>query len=68
MQRNALLVYNPGKASTPDFLAVEILNGAVQLTYDLGSGPVRLQTNKQVADGEFHLLNIRRIGSVSLRH
>ncbi|KAK7883342.1 hypothetical protein WMY93_029516 [Mugilogobius chulae] len=64
VQRNALLVYSPGGADSPDFLAVEILDGSVRLTYDLGSGPVRLQTHKQVADGDFHLVSVRRIGSM----
>ncbi|XP_072315856.1 protocadherin Fat 4 [Eucyclogobius newberryi] len=64
VQKNALLVYCPGGADSPDFLAVEILDGTVRLTYDLGSGPVRLQTHKHVADGDFHLLSVRRIGSM----
>ncbi|KAF3693195.1 Protocadherin Fat 4 [Channa argus] len=54
VQSNSLLLYNPGELSSRDFFALEILDGVIHLTYDLGSGPVRLQTNKQVADGHFH--------------
>lgn len=64
VQRNSLLLYNPGGANR-EFFALEILDGAVQLSYDLGSGPVRLRTNKQVADGQFHNITIGRIGNVS---
>ncbi|KAA8594145.1 hypothetical protein FQN60_004979 [Etheostoma spectabile] len=62
VQRNSLLLYNPGGSSSREFFALEILNGAMRLSYDLGSGPVRLQTNKHVADGYFHSVTARRIG------
>lgn len=65
VQRNSLLLHNPGGSSSREFFALEILDGAITLSYDLGSGPVRLQTNKQVADGYFHSVIIRRIGNVS---
>uniref|UniRef100_A0AAV2J4J1 Uncharacterized protein n=1 Tax=Knipowitschia caucasica TaxID=637954 RepID=A0AAV2J4J1_KNICA len=64
VQRNSLLVYCSGGEDHSDFLTVEIVNGTARMTYDLGSGPVRLQTHKQVADGHFHLLSVRRIGSI----
>lgn len=65
VQRNSLLLYNPGGPSSREFFALEIVDGALHLSYDLGSGPVRLQTNKQVADGNFHSVTVRRIGNVS---
>lgn len=65
VQRNSLLLYNPGGPSSKEFIALEILNGAIHLSFDLGPGPVRLQTHKQVADGYFHSLTARRIGNVS---
>lgn len=68
VQRNSLLLYNPGGSSSREFFALEILDGAVHLSYDLGSGAVRLQTNKQVADGYFHSVTARRIGNVSCRY
>lgn len=66
VQRNSLLLYNSGGSSSREFFALEILNGTIHLSYDLGSGLVRLQTNKQVADGHFHSITARRIGNVSL--
>lgn len=68
VQRNSMLLYNAGGASSREFFALEILDGAIHLSYDLGSGPVRLQTNKQVADGYFHSVTARRIGSVSFKY
>lgn len=65
LQKNSLLLYNPGGASSREFLALELLDGAVTLSYDLGSGPVRLQTNNHVSDGDFHTVTVRRIGYVS---
>nr|XP_029133379.1 protocadherin Fat 4-like [Labrus bergylta] len=65
MQRDSLLLYNPGgSSSSREFFALEILDGSMRLSYDLGSGPVRLHTNKQVADGYFHSVTVRRIGSM----
>ncbi|TKS80775.1 Protocadherin Fat 4 [Collichthys lucidus] len=68
VQRNSLLLYNPGGSSSREFFALEILDGAIHLSYDLGSGPVRLQTNKQVADGYFHSVTVRRIGNMGSLH
>ncbi|XP_047449254.1 protocadherin Fat 4 [Mugil cephalus] len=68
VQRNSLLLYNPGGPSSREFFALEILDGAVLLSYDLGSGPVRLQTHKQVADGHFHSVTARRIGNMVSLH
>lgn len=68
VQRNSLLLYNPGGSSSREFFALEILDGAIHLSYDLGSGPVRLQTNQQVADGYFHSVIARRIGNVSFKY
>ncbi len=67
VQRNSLLLYNPGGSTSREFFALEILDGAVHLSYDLGSGPVRLQTSKQVADGYFHSVTARRTGNVSFK-
>ncbi|XP_074536375.1 protocadherin Fat 4 [Halichoeres trimaculatus] len=64
VRRDSLLLYNPGGSSSREFFALEILDGSVQLSYDLGLGPVRLQTNKLVADGFFHSLTVRRIGNI----
>ncbi|XP_069017360.1 protocadherin Fat 4 isoform X2 [Embiotoca jacksoni] len=68
VQRNSLLLYNPGGASSREFLALQILDGAIHLSYDLGSRTVRLQTHKQVADGYFHSVTARRIGNMGSLH
>ncbi|KAK9521112.1 hypothetical protein VZT92_020948 [Zoarces viviparus] len=68
VQRNSLLLYNPGGPSSREFIALQILNGAIHLSYDLGPGPVRLQTHKQVADGYFHSVTARRIGNMGSLH
>lgn len=67
VQKYSLILYNPGGSSSRDFFALEIVDGSMQLSYDLGSGPVRLKTHKQIADGLFHSVTARRIGNVSIR-
>lgn len=64
MKQNSLLLYNPGELSTSEFLALEIVNGRLRLSFDLGSGVTRLETAKPVADGSFHNVTVRRIGNV----
>ncbi|XP_069390596.1 protocadherin Fat 4 isoform X2 [Paralichthys olivaceus] len=68
VQSDSLLLYNPGGPSSREFFALEIIDGTIQLSYDLGSGPVRLHTNKQVADGHFHSVAARRIGNMGSLH
>ncbi|XP_073779905.1 protocadherin Fat 4 isoform X2 [Danio rerio] len=65
VQQNALLLYNHGKPSTSDFLALEILSGRLFLSYDLGSGVIRLETGKIIADGLFHNISVRRSGNMA---
>ncbi|KAM8902916.1 protocadherin Fat 4 isoform 2-T2 [Spinachia spinachia] len=43
VQRNSLLLYNPGGAASKEFIALEILNGAIHLSFDLGPGPLPAQ-------------------------
>ncbi len=68
VQQNALLLYNHDDPSTSDFLALEIVSGRLWLSYDLGSGVIRLETGKVVADGSFHNITIRRNGNVRDSH
>lgn len=68
VQQNALLVYNHGDPSTSDFLALEIVSGRLCLSYDLGSGVIRLETGKIVVDGSFHNITVRRTGNVRDSH
>ncbi|XP_072547580.1 protocadherin Fat 4 [Salminus brasiliensis] len=65
VKQNSLLLYNPGDPSTSEFLALEIVNGRLCLSYDLGSGVARLETGKAVADGSFHNITIRRTGNIA---
>lgn len=67
VQKNALILYNPGGSWSRDFFALEIVEGSMQLSYDLGSGPVKLKTHKHISDGFFHSVTARRIGNVSIR-
>lgn len=68
VHRNSLLLYNPGAPSSSEFFALEILHGTVHFSFDLGSGPVRLKTYQQVADGQFHSIIVKRIGNVSFNY
>lgn len=68
VQQNALLLYNHGDPSSSDFLALEIVSGRLCLSYDLGSGVIKLETGKIVADGSFHNITVRRTGNVCDSH
>ncbi|XP_066533870.1 protocadherin Fat 4 [Hoplias malabaricus] len=65
LKQNSLLLYNPGDPSTSEFLALEIVNGKLCLSYNLGSGVARLETEKPVADGIFHNISVRRTGNIA---
>lgn len=64
VQSNSLLLYNSGGSSSGEFFALELLEGSISLSYDLGSGPVKLKTKKPVSDGQFHSVTVRRVGNV----
>ncbi|XP_067306556.1 protocadherin Fat 4 [Pseudorasbora parva] len=65
VQQNSLLLYNHGDPSTSEFMALEIVSGRLWLSYDLGSGVIRLETGKMVADGRFHNITVRRTGNIA---
>ncbi|KAG7321649.1 hypothetical protein KOW79_014507 [Hemibagrus wyckioides] len=65
VKQNSLLLYNPGEPSSSEFFALEIVDGRLCLSFDLGSGVIRLETAKPVADGSFHNVTIRRIGNIA---
>ncbi|KAG7471237.1 hypothetical protein MATL_G00122340 [Megalops atlanticus] len=65
VRQNSLLLYNHGGPSSPEFLALEIVEGKARLSYDLGGGAATLETGKTVADGLFHSITARRIGRVA---
>ncbi|XP_048837558.1 protocadherin Fat 4 isoform X6 [Brienomyrus brachyistius] len=62
VQENSLLLHNHGNNSSSEFLALEIIGGEVQLSYNLGDGVVRLKTQKKLTDGLFHSITARRTG------
>lgn len=67
VQQNALLLYNyeSREDSESEFLALEIVDGKAQLSYNLGNGTVRINTEQDIADGYFHTITASRTGQVS---
>ncbi|XP_028656704.2 protocadherin Fat 4 [Erpetoichthys calabaricus] len=63
---NSLLLYNYDNKedSGSEFLALEIVNGRLQLSYNLGNGTVMLSPKKFIADGRFHGVIASRSGKV----
>ncbi|XP_023246980.1 neurexin-1 isoform X2 [Copidosoma floridanum] len=59
-EANGLILYNAGRER--DFIAVELVNGHVYYTFDLGDGPVRLRdsTKSKLNDGQWHAISIAR--------
>ncbi|XP_060682957.1 protocadherin Fat 4 [Hemiscyllium ocellatum] len=66
IRENSLLLYNYDNKEGADgeFLALEIINGKIEFSYNLGSGIVRLVTDQYVTDGEFHKIFATRTGKV----
>ncbi|XP_041088485.1 protocadherin Fat 4 [Polyodon spathula] len=64
VQQNSLLLYNYENREDleSEFLALEIVDGKVQLSYNLGNGTVRLNTEQDIADGYFHKVTASRTG------
>nr|XP_023651622.1 protocadherin Fat 4 [Paramormyrops kingsleyae] len=64
IKSNALLLYNHDNQTgeKAEFLALEILEGQMQFSFNLGSGTYKLRTTKSVADGQFHTVIARRAG------
>ncbi|XP_067890511.1 protocadherin Fat 4-like [Heterodontus francisci] len=64
IKENSLLLYNYDnkEGAEGEFLALEIVNGKVEFSYNLGNGIVRLVTDQQVADGQFHKISATRMG------
>lgn len=68
VRENSLLLHNHGDNLSSEFLALELIGGEVQLSYNLGDGVVRLKTQKKLTDGLFHSITARRTGKVSHCH
>lgn len=66
LKSNALLMYNHDNQTgdKAEFLALEILEGRVRFSFNLGSGTYKLMTMMRVSDGQFHTVIARRAGMV----
>ncbi|KAG7461989.1 hypothetical protein MATL_G00197140 [Megalops atlanticus] len=64
IKSNALLMYNHDNQTgdKAEFLALEIFEGRMRFSFNLGSGTYKLMTMKKVSDGQFHTVIARRAG------
>uniref|UniRef100_H3AQ83 FAT atypical cadherin 4 n=1 Tax=Latimeria chalumnae TaxID=7897 RepID=H3AQ83_LATCH len=64
IRHSALLLYNHDNhtGDKAEFLALEIVEGRMRFSFNLGSGTYKLMTIKNVADGQFHTVVARRAG------
>ncbi|KAL9851842.1 LOW QUALITY PROTEIN: protocadherin Fat 4 [Geothlypis trichas] len=64
IKSNALLLYNYDNQTgeRAEFLALEIAEGRLRFSYNLGGGTYKLTTAKRVSDGQFHTAIARRAG------
>ncbi|CAN9514583.1 unnamed protein product [Ophioblennius macclurei] len=64
LQSDALLMYNHDNQTgdKAEFLALEILDGQMSFSFNLGSGTYKLMTSIKVSDGQFHTVIARRAG------
>ncbi|XP_029367636.1 protocadherin Fat 4 isoform X1 [Echeneis naucrates] len=64
LKNNALLMYNHDNQTgdKAEFLALEIVEGRMHFSFNLGSGTYKLMTMIKVADGQFHTVIARRAG------
>ena len=60
-EQNGLLLYNPGKAS--DFIAVELVNGRLHYTLNLGYGAITIKDTapERLSDNKWHQVRIMRV-------
>ncbi|XP_043530022.1 protocadherin Fat 4 isoform X1 [Chiloscyllium plagiosum] len=67
IKENSLLIYNYDNqtGNKAEFLALEIVEGKMKFSFNLGSGAHRLMTTKKVSDGQFHTVVARRAGLVA---
>uniref|UniRef100_A0A3Q2W1L2 Protocadherin Fat 4 n=1 Tax=Haplochromis burtoni TaxID=8153 RepID=A0A3Q2W1L2_HAPBU len=64
LKSNALLLYNHDNQTgdKAEFLALEIFEGQMRFSFNLGSGTYKLMTMIKVSDGQFHTVIARRAG------
>ncbi|OQV11780.1 Chondroitin sulfate proteoglycan 4 [Hypsibius exemplaris] len=51
---DGLVLYNGGSPTQPDFLALDIFQGRIRLQVEKGNGPLLLQSERLINDGEWH--------------
>lgn len=68
LKSNALLMYNHDNQTgdKAEFLALEIFEGRMRFSFNLGSGTYKLMTMIKVSDGQFHTVIARRAGMVRM--
>ncbi|CAB1337314.1 unnamed protein product [Coregonus sp. 'balchen'] len=68
LKSNALLMYNHDNQTgdKAEFLALEIFEGRMRFSFNLGSGTYKLITMIKVSDGQFHTVIARRAGMLFL--
>lgn len=66
LKENALIMYNHDNQTgdKAEFLALEIYEGRMRFSFNLGSGTYKLMTMVRVSDGQFHTVIARRAGMV----
>ncbi|KAJ8373355.1 hypothetical protein AAFF_G00265990 [Aldrovandia affinis] len=64
IKSDALLMYNHDNQTgdKAEFLALEVFEGRVRFSFNLGSGTYKLMATKKVSDGQFHTVIARRAG------
>ncbi|KAL0974270.1 hypothetical protein UPYG_G00218000 [Umbra pygmaea] len=64
LKSNALLMYNHDNQTgdKAEFLALEVFEGRMRFSFNLGSGTYKLLTMIKVSDGQFHTVIARRAG------
>ncbi|XP_078395822.1 protocadherin Fat 4 isoform X1 [Cetorhinus maximus] len=67
IKENSLLMYNHDNqtGNKAEFLALEVVEGKMKFSFNLGNGAHRLMTTKRVSDGQFHTVVARRAGLVA---
>ncbi|XP_017967806.2 neurexin-1 isoform X2 [Drosophila navojoa] len=62
VEPNGLLIFNGGRRN--DFVAVELVNGHIHYTFDLGDGPITMRDKSRIHmnDNRWHQVSIRRPG------
>ncbi|KAH7972959.1 hypothetical protein HPB52_019468 [Rhipicephalus sanguineus] len=60
VEPDGLLLYASGAQG--DLIALELLEGRLHFVLDLGSGPVKVRTERRLDDGHWHQLQVARTG------